>query len=429
MLVTNCPRCGEPFRVPAQSIPGDADATCPWCNESFLMAEIEEGLPPLLIVAPQWLADDQPSGDQPAAVDPAIDGPPTGEPFGGDETRPTEAAPAEAPPTAAPPVAAPSTSAPSTSAPDARSPMFEIIEDPAPEYEHGEAFNLQERSLNSRKPQRSWMSHWLVQAVIGLLIAIPLALLTLTLIGSPPDLGFWPFDNGAPKRQAASARSTSASPGSSASQRPDDANKSLASDLPANGTSTDPPDDRSDPGSNANVRDSKTDNAAIEEIEPSAHSSVDQAVDRLLSLGNNGPPPERGSESWGPYWREVAMTYSAVAAAIVDESTTDDGRKRLLTELEMSDRLDDLMTRTPTWLRPGPSTRQSKAILNDGVILRGRFNGGREATVTLADGTEVAVTGYLPDTGIDQPILALGIIEQEDDQAAKTVRVVDRRMR
>lgn len=48
MIISNCPRCREGFRVPSGAIPQDALAQCPWCQETFPIAEVLGDLPPML---------------------------------------------------------------------------------------------------------------------------------------------------------------------------------------------------------------------------------------------------------------------------------------------------------------------------------------------------------------------------------------------
>ncbi|UUO05922.1 hypothetical protein M4951_21460 [Blastopirellula sp. J2-11] len=49
MLIANCPHCTDPIRIP-----GAADASsrvrCPWCEETYLLADVFEHLPPLVEV-------------------------------------------------------------------------------------------------------------------------------------------------------------------------------------------------------------------------------------------------------------------------------------------------------------------------------------------------------------------------------------------
>ncbi len=50
MIVSNCPRCDEAFRIPNAKLPDDAYAQCPWCRETFPIAEVIHRLPPVLQV-------------------------------------------------------------------------------------------------------------------------------------------------------------------------------------------------------------------------------------------------------------------------------------------------------------------------------------------------------------------------------------------
>ncbi|TWT33232.1 hypothetical protein [Blastopirellula retiformator] len=49
MLIANCPHCNDPIRIP-----GAADSSsrvrCPWCEETYLLADVFEHLPPLVDV-------------------------------------------------------------------------------------------------------------------------------------------------------------------------------------------------------------------------------------------------------------------------------------------------------------------------------------------------------------------------------------------
>jgi hypothetical protein len=49
MIISNCPRCHEAFRVPSTgSIPDDGFGRCPWCHETFPIADVLSRLPPQL---------------------------------------------------------------------------------------------------------------------------------------------------------------------------------------------------------------------------------------------------------------------------------------------------------------------------------------------------------------------------------------------
>lgn len=75
MILSNCPRCNEPFRIPLGELPEDAYAKCPWCCESFPLTEALKSLPPVLEVIS---ADGQPITPSVAAVGLAagLSGPP-----------------------------------------------------------------------------------------------------------------------------------------------------------------------------------------------------------------------------------------------------------------------------------------------------------------------------------------------------------------
>jgi hypothetical protein len=48
MIISNCPRCHEGFRVPASSLPDDSYGRCPWCHETFPITDVLYRLPPQL---------------------------------------------------------------------------------------------------------------------------------------------------------------------------------------------------------------------------------------------------------------------------------------------------------------------------------------------------------------------------------------------
>ncbi len=50
MNISNCPRCGDPFRVPVEVLEHDAQAQCPWCGERFPLSEVIDRLPPVLTI-------------------------------------------------------------------------------------------------------------------------------------------------------------------------------------------------------------------------------------------------------------------------------------------------------------------------------------------------------------------------------------------
>ena len=50
MIISNCPRCDEAIRVPADELPDDAYAQCPWCRETFPANDVLKAMPPILKV-------------------------------------------------------------------------------------------------------------------------------------------------------------------------------------------------------------------------------------------------------------------------------------------------------------------------------------------------------------------------------------------
>lgn len=49
-MISNCPRCDEPLRIPSESLPADAYAKCPWCHETYPLQEALRHLPPMLTI-------------------------------------------------------------------------------------------------------------------------------------------------------------------------------------------------------------------------------------------------------------------------------------------------------------------------------------------------------------------------------------------
>ena len=48
MYTSTCPRCHDALRVPAENLPADAQARCPWCGEEFPLADVINRLPPVV---------------------------------------------------------------------------------------------------------------------------------------------------------------------------------------------------------------------------------------------------------------------------------------------------------------------------------------------------------------------------------------------
>ena len=73
MITSNCPRCQEGFRVPIGTMPDGAYAMCPWCHETFPLAEVLDRLPPQLQIL---TADGEPIiVMEPAGLRAAVAGP------------------------------------------------------------------------------------------------------------------------------------------------------------------------------------------------------------------------------------------------------------------------------------------------------------------------------------------------------------------
>jgi hypothetical protein len=50
-MISNCPRCGEPVRVP--EVDDQSEVRCPWCRETFVLRDVFATLPPILEVVSQ----------------------------------------------------------------------------------------------------------------------------------------------------------------------------------------------------------------------------------------------------------------------------------------------------------------------------------------------------------------------------------------
>ncbi|MDA9934522.1 hypothetical protein N9B88_02015 [Rubripirellula sp.] len=179
MIISNCPRCQEGFRVPLGTMPDDAYAMCPWCHETFPLVEVLNHLPPTLQIL---TADGEPiammepvashsgagiqslSGASTGALDHLHTNDesgsdqqwdPTALNFGAESGQTDDGWNAGATPQAAP-------------------------------------MNVSPRP-NRRKKGGSGIRSML-QVVVGGLLSVPIALAILLAVGRAPDLGFWPFD-------------------------------------------------------------------------------------------------------------------------------------------------------------------------------------------------------------------------------------------
>lgn len=179
MIISNCPRCQERFRVPLGTMPEDAYAMCPWCQETFPLVEVLNHLPPALHIL---TADGEPIAImEPVASDSA----------------------------AALPSLASGSIAPSDYLQTSDGAGNDQQWDPtglnfgAESRQAEGGWNLGDTSQtapmhvspgpNRRKKGGSGIRS-MVQVVVGGLLSVPIALGILLAVGRAPDLGFWPFD-------------------------------------------------------------------------------------------------------------------------------------------------------------------------------------------------------------------------------------------
>jgi len=179
MIISNCPRCQEGFRVPLGTMPEDAYAMCPWCHETFPLVEVLNHLPPALQILTadgEPIAIMEPIASHSAAGIQSLAGASTGSSdplqtndasgndqqwdptalnFGTDSGQTEGGWNSAATPQAAP-----------------------MSVSPRP---------------NRRKKGGSGIRS-MVQVVVGGLLSVPIALAILLAVGRAPDLGFWPFD-------------------------------------------------------------------------------------------------------------------------------------------------------------------------------------------------------------------------------------------
>jgi hypothetical protein len=185
MIVTPCPRCQETFRIPTGSLPEDAQAVCPWCQEQFALSEVIDHLPPVLGVvgadgSPLDIASPTPQPEQ--GLD-QIHGVDTG------------------------------SSAESGTAQwadlsiDDREAGTEYLDgeqwsvrgtDPVPSMD--EMGTAGQEPILTRAPSRQRKKGSGIRTAIGVVLgglaALPIAGGILMLMGKTPDWGFWPFNGG-----------------------------------------------------------------------------------------------------------------------------------------------------------------------------------------------------------------------------------------
>ncbi|MGI9470748.1 MAG: hypothetical protein ACR2NZ_04380 [Rubripirellula sp.] len=274
MIISNCPRCQEGFRVPAGQMPDDAYATCPWCRETFPLSEVLANLPPTLEILS---ADGQPLVfDEAAAVrSVAAAATTTGEID--DSAEGFEVLDEDLDATVGN-----ETVTSETIAEDSwNQTSFEVdedhvdlqVEDPNDSWDSPQVaesptpMTLSPRPGGSRKKKPSGL-RTMLGIVVGGLLSVPIALGILLLFGREPDLGFWPFDG-----PSGSRRSPVAAPPGQMSERTRDPNRNRGRML-----------------------DTSAFDSAMDAIEDPATTALDAIV-----------PPELGSDPRQPDAMELAI--------------------------------------------------------------------------------------------------------------------------
>ena len=184
MIISNCPRCQEGFRVPLGTMPDDAYAMCPWCHETFPLVEVLNHLPPALQILTadgEPIAIMEPVASYSAAGIQALAGASTGATETGiadyPQTNDVSGSDQQWDPTALN-FGADSGQTDGGWNPGATSQAAPMSVSPRP---------------NRRKKGGSGIRS-MVQVVVGGLLSVPIALAILLAVGRAPDLGFWPFD-------------------------------------------------------------------------------------------------------------------------------------------------------------------------------------------------------------------------------------------
>lgn len=172
MIISNCPRCQEGFRVPTGTMPDNAYAMCPWCHETYPLAEVLDRLPPPLQILTA-------EGDPIIVMEPA-----------GSSTAVADAGSLDH-------LSGQDTSASGGSwDPTALNLAGDTGQDDgswtAPSSPTAATMNVSPRP-NRRKKKGSAIRS-MIGVVFGGLLSVPIALSILLAVGRAPDLGFWPFD-------------------------------------------------------------------------------------------------------------------------------------------------------------------------------------------------------------------------------------------
>ncbi len=179
MIISNCPRCQEEFRVPQGTMPEDAYAMCPWCHETFPLVEVLNHLPPALQILTadgEPIAIMEPVGSHSAAGIQSLAGASIGS-SDHVQTNDVSGSDQQWEPTA----------------------LNFVAESRQAEGGWNPSGTSQNASMrvsagpNRRKKSGSGIRS-MVQVVVGGLLSVPIALAILLAVGRAPDLGFWPFD-------------------------------------------------------------------------------------------------------------------------------------------------------------------------------------------------------------------------------------------
>lgn len=410
MIVSRCPRCHEPFRLDSDAAPPDALGHCPWCRESFPVAEVLATLPPVLELTS---ADGQPIVGPPGQANPSDGGVAgnheklTAVPVGHDR---------------AGPLASESWSDGGT--PDPRTDSGEGFEPVAPMQVTGPRPSPTRRKNGA--PIRT-----VIGVALGGILALPLAGGILLALGKAPNLGFYPFDGSygrqsssgpfpsalsSPQRQSSPSTRPAADPQSTdaASDQPSEG-RSLSDDLPDAAPS--PSDDPAQQVAQEIVRRAKpAESIASDGPEQAVGSAeltdaVDAAMDQLVTFSQQRPS---GVERK----RMLATTYASLArVGALAEPKDRDAVAPLIEQLKSTGLARDFGAAAPQWLK-------FRDRPHDGAVLVGelaRQSSGWEITLDSGPAVSVSIQGTEP-AGMPNRVVALGkIIESAAHQSVQLV--------
>ena len=266
MITSNCPRCQEPFRIPAGQLPDDAYATCPWCRETFPLSEVLASLPPALEIS---TADGEPLViREQAALGIASTGNASEQSGEGFEVLEDDLNA----------TVSNETVMSETIAEDSwNQTSFEVdedhvdlqVEDPSDSWDKPQVAEQPAPMTVAPRPRRKKSSglRTMIGIVVGGLLSIPIALGILLLVGREPDLGFWPFDG------PGTRRTPTAAPLGPLSERPQPSNDNRGRTL-----------------------DTSAFDRAMAEIEDPASSALDELIPPTLDSGDDPVRQPSGQE-------------------------------------------------------------------------------------------------------------------------------------